>query len=590
MKKTFNFLFISLSYLLVCLFMGACQDKEDTSGTSSDKIRFSVDVGGAGTRTTFTSHNVDDLQEFYVTAFNKSDFSKGNTPYMQGVELDNVGNGSFEDVYGEVKNWPSYPLDFVATTDRDYQKISVNGDSVKLGTYQGGRSYDEMVAYTPNQTQNSNNGVVKLQFKHLFSKVDFYLKQDLSGYSIDVEEISIDNICKDGSFALLGDGSIVAAPATEDDSYFTDAISFQTTQDCSQLETEKDWVKANDDDIYFTPLQPTPWNPLEDGSIVDMEHDLHDEGKPLHAYIKIKCKIKNTQTDEYAVGSASSYGYLYYPFNCALQPGKHYSYRIKISNDEVFSTKDPQVGYVISDKGKIYKNFLACFEAGENAVAMIGYVGSDTGNSKYNHGLAIALCSYYTNKYVGFGQLYSDILLRRPIAWKDVPLALRNFSSQPALSPLNNDGKMSAPSNSSGWHVPSVDELDRIFYACGNTKKYAPFGSFESIHSISAKGYLTFSSGSQNWTDGNIDDLIGWKKATYGVDEQLYYEDVPWCLNIWPGTEVMDENNPMIKSCIWTSSSYSHDSSKQWIYNAAKQCYEVVTQKGVVTLRPVFAF
>lgn len=567
--------------------MGACQDKEDTSGTSSDKIRFSVDVGGAGTRTTFTSHNVDDLQEIYVTAFNKSDFSKGNTPYMQGVELDNDGNGSFEDVYGEVKNWPSYPLDFVATTDRDYQKISVNGDSVKLGNYQGGGSFDEMVAYTPNQTRNSNNGVVKLQFKHLFSKVDFYLKQDLTGYSIDVEEISIDNICKNGSFALLGDGSIVVAPATDDDSYFTDAISFQTSQDCSQLETEKDWVKANDDDIFFTPVQPTPWNPLEDGSVDNMEHNLIDEGKPLHSYIKIKCKIKNTQTDEYAVGSASSYGYLYYPFNCALKPGKHYSYRIKITNDGIFSSKDPQVGYVISDQGKIYKNFLACFEAGENAVAMIGYVGSDTGNSKYNHGLAIALCSYYTNKYVA-GRLLSDIGLRHLVSWDEVPAALRDFTSLSTLSPTNNYGTMIAPSNSSGWHVPSVDELDRIFYACGNTKKYASFGSFESIHSISAKGYLTFSSGSQSWSDGNIEDLIGWEKATFGIDEQLYYNSDPMYLSIWTGGN--DDNNPMSKSCIWTSNTYSHDSSKQWIYNAAKQCYEVVTKKGVVTLRPVFAF
>lgn len=589
MKKIINFIPLLLSCLLVCLFVVACQDKEDAQSTSSDKIHFAVDAGGVGTRTTYTSQNMDDLQEFYVSAFNKSDFSKGNPPYMQGVELDNDGNGSFEDVYGEVKNWPSYPLDFVATTDRDYQKISVNGDSVKLGTYQGGGSFDEMVAYTPNQTQNSNNGVVKLQFKHLFSKVDFYLKQDLSGYSIDVEEISIDNICKNGSFALLGDGSIVVAPATDDDSYFTDAISFQTSQDCSQLETEKDWVKANDDDIFFTPLQPTPWNPLEDGSIDDMEHNLQDEGKPLHAYIKIKCKIKNTQTDEYAVGSASSYGYLYYPFNCALKPGKRYSYRIKISNDEVFSAKDAQVGYVISDKGKIYKNFLACFEAGENAVAMIGYVGSDTGNSKYNHGLAIALCSYYTNKYVA-GSLLSDIGLRHLVSWDKVSAALRDFTSLSTLSPTNNYGTMIAPSNSSGWHVPSVDELDRIFYACGNSKMYASFGNFESIHSISSKGYLLFSSGSQSWSDGNIEDLIGWEKATFGVDEQLYYGSTPWYLSIWTGVDVNDENNPMSKSCIWTSSTYSLDSSKQWIYNAAKQCYEVVTKKGVVTLRPVFAF
>lgn len=49
------------------------------------------------------------------------------------------------------------------------------------------------------------------------------------------------------------------------------------------------------------------------------------------------------------------------------------------------------VGKVIGTDGKIYRNAAAATSAGTVATAMIAYVGSQTGNATYNHGLAIAL-------------------------------------------------------------------------------------------------------------------------------------------------------------------------------------------------------
>lgn len=49
------------------------------------------------------------------------------------------------------------------------------------------------------------------------------------------------------------------------------------------------------------------------------------------------------------------------------------------------------VGKVIGTDGKIYRNVAAASTAGTLATAMIAYVGSQTGDATYNHGLAIAL-------------------------------------------------------------------------------------------------------------------------------------------------------------------------------------------------------
>ena len=49
------------------------------------------------------------------------------------------------------------------------------------------------------------------------------------------------------------------------------------------------------------------------------------------------------------------------------------------------------IGKVMGADGNIYDNAGAATAAGTNAVAMIAYVGNDTGDATYNHGLAIAL-------------------------------------------------------------------------------------------------------------------------------------------------------------------------------------------------------
>lgn len=61
------------------------------------------------------------------------------------------------------------------------------------------------------------------------------------------------------------------------------------------------------------------------------------------------------------------------------------------------------VGKVITSAGYIYDKVSDATAAGETAIAMIAYVGSNTGKSTYNHGLAIALKDAGANNWNSAG-------------------------------------------------------------------------------------------------------------------------------------------------------------------------------------------
>ena len=64
-----------------------------------------------------------------------------------------------------------------------------------------------------------------------------------------------------------------------------------------------------------------------------------------------------------------------------------------VANDVILlsDVKAEHVGKVITSDGHIYDKVSDATAADETAIAMIAYVGSNTGNSTYNHGLAVAL-------------------------------------------------------------------------------------------------------------------------------------------------------------------------------------------------------
>ncbi|HCJ46701.1 MAG TPA: hypothetical protein DHV83_03970 [Prevotella sp.] len=76
-----------------------------------------------------------------------------------------------------------------------------------------------------------------------------------------------------------------------------------------------------------------------------------------------------------------------------------------VANDVILlsDVKAEHVGKVITSDGHIYDKVSDAAAAGETAIAMIAYVGSNTGNSTYNHGLAIALKDAGANNWNSAG-------------------------------------------------------------------------------------------------------------------------------------------------------------------------------------------
>ena len=75
-----------------------------------------------------------------------------------------------------------------------------------------------------------------------------------------------------------------------------------------------------------------------------------------------------------------------------------------VANDNsLANVTSTDVGKVITSAGNIFDKVSDATAAGETAIAMIAYVGSNTGNSTYNHGLAIALKDAGTNNWNSAG-------------------------------------------------------------------------------------------------------------------------------------------------------------------------------------------
>lgn len=157
-----------------------------------------------------------------------------------------------------------------------------------------------------------------------------------------------------------------------------------------------------------------------------------------------------------------------------LQAGKSYTYNVTLGKDqatiESVTVEDWQTGSIIPDDneakevkskalaevteadlgkvitsdGRVYDSKNLAKADGKTPVAMIAYVGQETGNDSYQHGLAIGL-DREKNPYG-----------REALDWNEAMEYVNTYS-------------LSAPENSSGWHVGSVNEWKRMIAACGGT-------------------------------------------------------------------------------------------------------------------------
>ena len=212
MKK----LFISLVALVAVL---ASCSKSDVVSVPFENIPISFNpYNGRTPEVKSTTFDSDSMETF---KFNVKAFLNANaTPYMNKDVARNKENTAW--VYDGVSYWPgTLPLQFVAYglntdfagNDDDNNIVVLNTETNRSITVNVPdvikKQRDLLVAggQTGVQYTEANNGVVSLNFKHMFARIQFSLKTK-SGNSVPV---TMEDIAIKGNFASIGTVDLTAA-------------------------------------------------------------------------------------------------------------------------------------------------------------------------------------------------------------------------------------------------------------------------------------------------------------------------------------------------------------------------------------------
>lgn len=335
MKKEFCMMAIGL------LLAGCSADEEIANVQTSETNAISFNVVSNNPQTKATIINsTNDLQQWSLGVFALKD----GEPFMgEKAENKDIGvkliyqNGAWN--YGNSADehyWPhSGSLDFYAIAPYESVNISMNqilsNNQISVWTTdeieQPGVSNDDiMYAVALGQKKDTNQGKVRLEFKHLLSQVSFKAKTSGENLYVTIASMELHNVYSSGTFTL---------PSNSDNdgswSYATNLRSkYGIAQESSDVVVKPNTTTpiSGSKTMLFIPQTLVPWNASTSNPI--REDDTSLTGNTTESYLKIECKIwKNTSSGiHYLLGSGSGYGYSYVPFSATWESGKHYKYTL----------------------------------------------------------------------------------------------------------------------------------------------------------------------------------------------------------------------------------------------------------------------
>jgi len=336
---------VMLGAIFGALLMG-CSDEEiaNVETSSRNAIGFNVLSNAAETRATPTTP--DNLKN---TDFDVFAFTGDGTAFMGKVDTE-FGHDGVNIVYNngkwdyknasDLRYWPTGALDFYAfnpgTVSEDMmmnymweasgtvQKISYTCID-EYGANTGHANYDVMYAMAKGQTKDMNNGIVKINFKHILSQVVFKAKTQYDNMQVDINMIKIHNVKMGGFFTLpaTADGTGSWSDPADLPSEVSGLGKFTVVKDVNIT------VKSNTiaTDISTTtpmlnrPQELTAWKVSETATKSKLEAD-----NAKQCYLEIACKIR--QSGAYLLGSASEYKTIYVPFGDTWVAGKRHIYTL----------------------------------------------------------------------------------------------------------------------------------------------------------------------------------------------------------------------------------------------------------------------
>lgn len=331
--------------------LSACSSDNELANvgtTANNAIGFHVVGNKAETRANIidTSEKIKNT-DFNVFAFTRNEDGSDGAIFM-GDKTDNVfgkkgikinhtkGDWDYADP-ADLHYWPQDThLNFYAvnpaTVEGDMQQTynwSIEKDAKTISytsadEYGGSEvNYDVMYGITKDQTQASNNGKVKFQFKHILSQVVFKAKTALANMEVNIKEIKIHNFRLGGVFTLptadATEGTWkLNAPAIPSMKWGTFTVVKDQNIDVTNTGAD---ISVNTPMLFVPQELSNPWQTKATTPKTKADADADHE-----SYLEITCKI--TQEGEYLFGSKDAYKTLYVPFGTTWEIGKCHIYTL----------------------------------------------------------------------------------------------------------------------------------------------------------------------------------------------------------------------------------------------------------------------
>ena len=341
MKKViFGTALASMALLSAC---SADSELANVETTANNAIGFHVVGNKAETRANIIDNNNITDTDFRVFAFTRNSEDGSDVNAFMGEKTDDKGQTGVKINYinndwnyfnaSDLHYWPTITaLNFYAVSPatvvddmfpnfhwnigKDSKTISFSCID-EYNNADNAVNYDVMYAVTENQTQSTNKGKVKFNFKHIMSQVVFQAKTQYEDMQVDIKDIKIHNYKFSGTFTFPTNGNdpdqsnwvpqiLNKSAATVGKAQPTISVTSNST--ATDISLKKP--------MLFIPQKLEAWD----------KNSIDQANTDTKSFLEIECKIQ--QNGEYLHGTATSFAKLYVPFGTSWQPGKRYVYTL----------------------------------------------------------------------------------------------------------------------------------------------------------------------------------------------------------------------------------------------------------------------
>ena len=339
MKKViFGTALASMALLSAC---SADSELANVGTTANNAIGFHVVGNKAETRANIINTS-EDLKktDFNVFAYKNNNGADGdifmgdkvNENGLYGVNIKYKNNMWDYNNPTELRYWPTTALNFYAvnpgstnffgwtfTKEKKQIAYACFDEYAKdnKGEYSNAKNIDVMYAVAKNQSQTTNNGIVKFNFKHILSQVVFQAKTQYANMEVEIKALSIHNFYGGGTFTIPEGEPSQTDWAPNSFTYHSNGFTAVMDQSIKVNKTDEVTNISTQGPMLLVPQKLTKW---------DLSGKTEAADNAKQSYLKITCKIK--QSGAYLIGDDTKFDVLYVPFGADWQPGKRYIYTL----------------------------------------------------------------------------------------------------------------------------------------------------------------------------------------------------------------------------------------------------------------------